>query len=108
MIPTDVQSLLTRLSAKNDPDCDRAVELIDKLYNESRKKNNTVTRLSCINNFQKAEELVEGIGAEVGPIGVNSDEYGWYISVGVFNLTPIMKISELLIDDCRVLLYDCS
>jgi len=108
MIPIDIQSLLTRLSAKNDPDCDRAVEIIDSLYNDSRKKNNNITRLTASNNLKKARELVEEIGGEVCYAAVSSDEYGWFISVGVLNLTPIMKISELLIDDCRILLHDAS
>lgn len=108
MIPADVQRLLTRLSAKNDPDCDKAVEIIDNLYNDGRKKNSNITRLTASENRERASQMVEEIGGEVVYTAVSRDEYGWYISVGVTNLTPIMKISEMLVEDCRILIHDAS
>jgi hypothetical protein len=108
MLPKNVQNLLIRLTAKKDADCDEAIELIDALLNESRKKNNSITRLTASNYRGEAQEMVEGIGGEVVYTAVSSDEYGWFISVGVTNLTPIMKISELLVQDCRILIHDAS
>jgi hypothetical protein len=108
VIPTDVQHLLIRLSAKKDPDCDRAVEIIDNLYNEGRKKNSSIMRLTASENREVAKQMVEDMGGSVVYTSVAKDEYGWYISIGVTNLTPIMKISEMLVEDCRILIHDAS